>query len=262
MRGLLSRRAAAVLGTVALVSVGGSLITVTVAQAASGHHGQAAAKKKKKKKKKTTVLVRCAAVTVTCKGRPGPQGPAGRNGTNGTNGTNGANGANGMNGSALAANAHTTAPFQTPTGSSSSLPVPGNVPLTGNAWIQQPGEVDYITGQANVTAPATCVSSGNSGFAATLYLDGSSIGFAPAADLNMLDGYTGARTFDLRAFFNALGRDNGSSSNALTTGVLVLPAPAAATAHTLAAGVMDICTASGSPHYTLNSMEIEVSSAH
>jgi hypothetical protein len=47
------------------------------------------AKKKKAKKPKTIVLVKCAAVTVICKGKSGPTGPTGPAGANGAAGTTG-----------------------------------------------------------------------------------------------------------------------------------------------------------------------------
>jgi hypothetical protein len=162
--------------------------------------------------------------------------------------------------SALVARPHTTASFQTVSGSSAMLPPPPNVTLTGNSWTQQPGEVDYITGQANVTAPASCPGSGTAGFMGSLYLDGTSIAYpSPSPNLNLFDTYEASSTYDVRDFFDALGRHNTTSLLALSN-VLVLPGPVAATHHTLTAGVIDVC--SGGNHYTVNALEIEVASAH
>jgi hypothetical protein len=184
------------------------------------------------------------------RGAQGPPGPQGASGTNGTNG---------INGSTLAARPHTAAPFQTVTGST-TLPVPPNVTLTGNNWTQQPGEVDYITGQANVTAPASCVSSGSLGFVGGLYLDGNSIGSEPGgSDANAAGYYNGPSTLDVRDVFNPPGRNNLTPGSAGQTNLLVLPAPAVATPHTLTAGVLDLCA--GGNHYTVNSLEVEVASA-
>ncbi len=254
MRSLTRRRLAGSLSLCLLLAFAGA--TLPVAAQARSHGHASKTKKRKRKPKTTTVLVKCAAVTVTCKGTPGPQGPQG---PAGTNGTNGANVTNVLNGAALVADPHTAAPLQTVTGA--SIPAPQNLALTGtSSWTQMPGEVDYLTAQMNVTAPPTCVASGADGIAGTLYLDGHPIGFGPTtAEVNFLDGFTASSTYDVRAIFNALGRGNAASSTFLTN-LLVLPAPATATPHTLGAGVVDACSG-GTTHYTVNSFSIQVAAA-
>ena len=74
-------------------------------------------------------------------GDVGPQGPMGDPGTAGTNGTNGANGA-GIAARPYAANAYAAT-------SANTL-----IPLTGNTWTQEAGEVDMIVGSIKLTAAA------------------------------------------------------------------------------------------------------------
>ena len=72
-------------------------LTVPASALAAGHRGTNAhgaklvvkkkSKKKPKKKPPTPVIVKCASVTVTCKGTPGATGPQGPTGLNGANGS-------------------------------------------------------------------------------------------------------------------------------------------------------------------------------
>ena len=64
-----------------LIGMGGTGIASTALARTGGHKSA-----KSKKKKKTPVLVKCAATTVTCKGRSGPTGPTGPAGPNGAAG--------------------------------------------------------------------------------------------------------------------------------------------------------------------------------
>jgi hypothetical protein len=131
-------------------------LTVPASALASGHHGTNAhgaklvvkkkSKKKPKKKPATTVIVKCASVTVTCKGTPGatgPQGPAG---------------ANGANGSAVVLRARSTgsvAAIEETSGCSSILCVGGqNVPVNPSTWTQGPTEDDQMIGSITVSVPS------------------------------------------------------------------------------------------------------------
>ncbi len=63
-------------------------------------------------------------------------------------------------------------------------------------------EVDYITGQANVTAPASCDGSANPGVEGALYLDGTSLVYpSPGPNINMVDTWEASSTYDVRDVF-------------------------------------------------------------
>ena len=132
-----------------------ALTVVPASAVAAGHHDASAHKakakgkpKKKPKKKSTTVIVKCASVTVTCKGTPGatgPQGPAG---------------ANGANGSAVVLRARGAGPIaavmeSAPPGCDSfSCVVGANVPVTPSTWTEGPTEDDQMIGTITVKLPS------------------------------------------------------------------------------------------------------------
>ncbi len=131
-----------------------ALTVVPASAVAAGHHDAGAHKakakgkgKKKPKKKSTTVIVKCASVTVTCKGTPGatgPQGPAGVNGTNGSAVVLRARGA----GSVTAG--------EEVSGCSSILCFVGgeNVPVSPSTWTQGPTEDDQLIGTVTIKLPS------------------------------------------------------------------------------------------------------------
>ncbi|HEV3229890.1 MAG TPA: tail fiber domain-containing protein [Solirubrobacteraceae bacterium] len=88
MFGPLPARRFCVIAVVVAVGAFGPLAT---AQASQGVHRARVTKPKhtKPKRKKQSVLVRCAAATVTCHGKPGPRGPTGPQGVQGAQGTPG-----------------------------------------------------------------------------------------------------------------------------------------------------------------------------
>jgi hypothetical protein len=77
--------------TALFVALGGTGYAATKLSAGRSEAAHVAVKHKKHKT--TTVLVRCAATTVTCKGKPGPAGPQGSQGSQGTSGLKGDPGA-------------------------------------------------------------------------------------------------------------------------------------------------------------------------
>ena len=208
---------------------------------AKGHAGRTHAAKKKKGKKKTTVLVRCAVVTVTCKGTPGPQGPQGVPGKNGTNGTNGTNG---LNGSAVILRA-TGGPATTIGGGGSGTPV--MVPMTNNTWTQQPGETDLVYGTTTITPPGSC--SGGGGFLGRVLIDGKTPGALGVDFGAMITGAPGTSALTVSPLW--------LQSGAFVTNQLIVFEVSSATPHTLTATVQDNCT-SGGERFTLNSINLWV----
>ncbi len=129
-------------------------VVVPASAVAAGHHDAGAHKarakgkgKKKPKKKSTTVIVKCASVTVTCKGTPGPSGPQGSAGTNGTNG------------SAVVLRARGAGPAGTekvPPGCMSFICIEGgNVPISPSTWTEAPNEDDQMIGTLTLTLPGS-----------------------------------------------------------------------------------------------------------
>lgn len=140
------------LGPLLAVALMGLIGGPALAQAAGGHHGPVAhhsTKKKNKKKGGAQVIVHCASVGVSCKGRPGPAGPQGPAGTPGAPGTPGANGASII----LRARG---GGIQLPTESSSCGEIfcGGNIPLNPDIWTQGAGEDDQFVGTATVQIPS------------------------------------------------------------------------------------------------------------
>jgi hypothetical protein len=131
-------------------------LTLPASAVAAGHHDASAhkakakgkGKKKPKKKSSTTVIVKCASVTVTCKGTPGatgPQGPAGVNGTNGSSVVLRARGAG-----SVAASKEEESP-----GCESFTCIGGaNVPVSPSTWTQGPTEDDQLIGSTTISLPS------------------------------------------------------------------------------------------------------------
>jgi len=117
---------------------------------AHAHGAKAKGKKKKKKKPTTTVIVKCASVTVTCKGTPGATGPQGPAGANGTSGSAVVFRARGIG--STAASKETYAP-----GCDTYLTCVGgaNVPLSPSpaTWTQGPTEDDQMIGTITISLP-------------------------------------------------------------------------------------------------------------
>jgi hypothetical protein len=251
------RLAASAAGLALLVA---ALPAPALAASHTSHSSKATKSKGKKIKKKPAPIKlvpgpRGPAGPIGATGPAGATGGTGPAGATGPAGPTGAQGPTGANGTTIAALA-TAAPFQTTT--NSAIPIPPNVSLTGNTWTQQPGEVDYLTGHVNATAAAGCHSSPSLGIAASLYLDGSSLGIAPppsTSDVNLVgyDGGSSSLTLMIPFFFNAFGRGNAVSGSLNVDNIYVIPPPAVATPHTLTIGLNDICT---SGHYTINSLAL------
>lgn len=134
----------------------GMLVLPASSAVAAGHNGAHATgakthskgkgKKHKKKKKSppATVIVKCASVTVTCKGTPGPQGPAGANGTNGSS----------VVLRARSTGAVTIGPEKAPSGCKSFSCVEGaNIPVNPSTWTEGPSEDDQMIGSATFVLP-------------------------------------------------------------------------------------------------------------
>jgi hypothetical protein len=141
--------------TIALCVFALCALTLPASAVAAGHHDASAHRakakgkpKKKPKKKSTTVIVKCASVTVTCKGTPGatgPQGPAG---------------ANGANGSAVVLRSRGAGPVAAgketvPLGCESFSCVQGaNVPVSPSTWTEGPTEDDQLIGSITFSMPS------------------------------------------------------------------------------------------------------------
>lgn len=133
-------------------------LTVPASALAAGHRGTNAhgaklvvkkkSKKKPKKKPPTPVIVKCASVTVTCKGTPGatgPQGPTGLNGANGSAVVLRARGAGTVE----------AGPEKLPPGCESYGCVEGqNVPLSPSTWTEGPTEDDQMLGSLTLSVPS------------------------------------------------------------------------------------------------------------
>jgi hypothetical protein len=140
------------LGPLLGVALLGLTVGPALAQAAGKHHEPLAHhsnKKKTKKKGGTQVIVHCASVGVSCKGRPGPAGPQGPAGAPGAPGAPGANGAVVI----LRARGGGT---QLPAMSSSCGEIfcGGSIPLNPDIWTQGAGEDDQFIGTATVQIPS------------------------------------------------------------------------------------------------------------
>lgn len=137
----------------------GMLILPASSALAAGHHRAHAQpaktsgkgkKHKKKKKKSNAVIVKCASVTVVCKGKPGPQGPAGTPGANGTNG------------SAVVLRARGTGTVAAEpekevskcTSSFFSCIGGANVPISPSTWTEGPTEDDQMIGSVTLALPS------------------------------------------------------------------------------------------------------------
>lgn len=133
-----------------------ALTVVPASAVAAGHHDASAHRakakgkgkgkpKKKPKKKSTTVIVKCASVTVTCKGTPGATGPQGPAGTNGTNG------------SAVvlrARGAGSAGTEKVPPGCMSFTCLEGgNIPISPSTWTEAPNEDDQMIGTLTLILP-------------------------------------------------------------------------------------------------------------
>ena len=95
------------------------------------------------------MIVKCASITVTCKGTPGPAGPQGAPGTNGTNG------------STVVLRARGTVPSvaagkeSIPPGCMSFTCLEGaNVPVSPNTWTEGSTEDDQMIGSATISLPS------------------------------------------------------------------------------------------------------------
>jgi hypothetical protein len=109
---------------------------------AGAHAAKAKGKKKKPKKKSTTiVLVKCASVTVTCKGTPGAAGPQGAPGVNGANGSS-------IVLRARSAGSTTVGKIAAPPGCDSFVTcfVGQSVPVSPSTWTEGPTEDDQLIG--------------------------------------------------------------------------------------------------------------------
>jgi hypothetical protein len=130
------------------------MLAVPASAVAAGHHDakahgtKAKGKKKKPKKKTTIVLVKCASVTVTCKGTPGPAGPQGAPGVNGARGSC-------VGGGARSPGPVLTTEEKAPPGCESLSCLEGaNVPLSPSSWTEAPTEDDQLIGTATFSMPS------------------------------------------------------------------------------------------------------------
>jgi hypothetical protein len=143
------------LGAAALMSPVGAL-------ASHGHSGAKAHRAKSKRKAKghkgSSVTVKCASVTVTCKGTPGPAGPQGPAGPAGAPGAAGINGANvvlrAREVGAVSAEL-TEARKKECEAEKPELPICGaRVPLSQTSWTEGAGEDDQFIGSVTASIPS------------------------------------------------------------------------------------------------------------
>jgi hypothetical protein len=145
---LSSRRA--VLGPLLGLALAGLSLTPALAQAAGPNHGPAAHQAKKKKGKKKggqQVIVHCASVGVTCKGKPGPAGPQGPAGTPGAPGANGAN-------VVLRARGGASTEVAAESTGCGEILCGGSIAVSPDSWVEGPEEDDQLVGSVTITIPS------------------------------------------------------------------------------------------------------------
>ncbi len=146
---LSSRRA--VLGPLLGFALAGLSLTPALAQAAGNHgpvaHHAKAKKRKNKKKNGTQVIVHCASVGVSCKGKPGPTGPQGPAGAPGAPGANGAN-------VVLRARGAASTPVPAESTSCGQIICGGSIAVSPNSWVEGPEEDNQLLGSVTITIPS------------------------------------------------------------------------------------------------------------
>ncbi len=222
----------------AAVLLGLLALTLACSQTALASHARAA--HAKKKRKPSQVLVHCASVTITCKPdthNAGPTGPAGPAGAPGGPGAAGHGVADRIRWSGAVA-------------SSDGAPVA--VPLASPSFAQEAGEDERVLGLATVTAPTGECESGkpDSGeLEGIVTLDGAEFGVIS----------DGGSTYSLGSKLTLpIIWTDGLLGEELATAIGVLPIATSAKTHTLAIALTDDCDASGTTHFVLNSVAIDV----
>jgi hypothetical protein len=141
-------------------------------------------------------------------GEPGPTGPAGRNG-----------------GAYIGLTTRSTGAVGAPHGAST------NVPLSGDTWTQQPGELDLLAGSVTVKTPPACT--GSFGNALLINVDGKTTTFGVPPQI--------------------------PASTSVTVPLLVgtLTEPASGAAHRITAAMSNSCTKDGED-FTVNDVKLDV----
>jgi hypothetical protein len=224
----------------ALAAVLLGLLALTLACGQTALASPAHAAHAKKKKKPSQVLVHCASVTITCKPdahNRGPTGPTGPAGTPGAPGVAGHGVADRIRWSGAVA-------------SSDGTPV--IVPLASPSFAQEAGEDERLLGIATVTAPTGECESGkpDSGeLEGIVTLDGTDFGVITEGGSTYALG--SKVTLPIIWTSSVFGEE-------LATDIGVLPIVSSAETHTFAIALTDDCNASGTTHFVLDSVAIDV----
>jgi hypothetical protein len=239
MRTTIARLGAATLvGALSLAAAPGPSALAGTARGA-GHS------KQHKRKAKPQVLVHCAAVTITCKPNAHDRGPTGPTGPAGGAGTPGAGG-HGVAYRLRSAGAVTSADG-TPTA----------IGLSPASFNQEAGQDERLLGLVSVTMPAGECKTGEKDagtLSGKVTVDGKEVGIIEAGGSPYSPG--SAQTVPI------LWTGGLAEAIELAADTGVLPIAATAQTHTLAIAVQDDCDVSGAAHFTVNSVAIDVLSAH
>jgi hypothetical protein len=216
------------------------LLALTLACGQTAFASPAHAAHAKKKKKPNQVLVHCASVRVTCKPdahNAGPTGPTGPAGAPGAPGTAGHGIADRIRWSGAVASADGTSVA---------------VPLASPSFTQAAGEDERVLGLATVTAPTGECESGkpDSGeLEGIVTLDGTEFGLITEGSGTYALG--SKLTLPILWTSDIFGEE-------LATEVGPLPVVSAAVTNTFAITLSDDCNASGTTHFVLNGVAIDV----